>query len=429
MQCKNCGYELQENEPRCPICGEEFNWAEYKEKLQQEEEARKQKEREQQEQQRRQEELKRREEQRRQEELQKQEQLRRRKELARQEKQQTNETEEQRQSGQKTEEQTRPDHRQNQPKKSTVQNGGTRSGQSADQNHRSENHSNSQSKSNSKKQSGIQAKYAVPAAVLVIVGMAACYALGKGNSANTDSALLNSSSAAAPAQQEGTAAEAYETGDEDQESAAEMDADTAEEQTESAEGADNESGDEPTAAENQTVAVEPKVITAEEAQGQKKQTEAAPETVKKSSNTTKKKKSTQSAAVTAAPEPEEETITVVGGIQAPVSDFIFPYSSTSLLSDSELNNVLYSSDESVRKSKSQLAVNEIFARYGYVFQSDSATAQDARNQFNDKDWYQQARDESPSPYDWNVLHANYLNDVEKENIKRINAWQSRYVHS
>ena len=62
----------------------------------------------------------------------------------------------------------------------------------------------------------------------------------------------------------------------------------------------------------------------------------------------------------------QETVTVIGGISAPASDFIFPFSSQRLITDSDLT-VLQADTVEERHYKSQLAINEILARYGYVF--------------------------------------------------------------
>lgn len=117
-----------------------------------------------------------------------------------------------------------------------------------------------------------------------------------------------------------------------------------------------------------------------------------------------------------------EVITIYGGIQATASDFLFPESSSEYLTTARMNQVMESSDANMMHKLSQLAINEILARYGYRFTSSSQTAQDARDQFENKGWYQSVRQICPSNQ-WDVLRANYMNSYERANFDALNQWQ------
>ena len=122
---------------------------------------------------------------------------------------------------------------------------------------------------------------------------------------------------------------------------------------------------------------------------------------------------------------EEEMVkTAYAGILAPASDFLFPYSSTSYLSNSELDEVMESDDRYVMRSLSQRAINEIFARYGYTFDGTSQTSREAKNLFEGKDWYEEARKRCVvQPGEQYKLLKNYFNEYERSNIEAINQWQ------
>ncbi|MDO4322087.1 MAG: DUF4163 domain-containing protein [Lachnospiraceae bacterium] len=121
-----------------------------------------------------------------------------------------------------------------------------------------------------------------------------------------------------------------------------------------------------------------------------------------------------------------EMITVVNGIQAPASDFIFPYSSTQTLTDADLTKLEGSSVEE-EHYKSQLAINEILARYGYVFHPENGGAsKEAYDQFNGKDWYEQAKPYCPSSSANDMLYT-YITSTELNNIDIICEWQK--VHN
>ena len=137
-------------------------------------------------------------------------------------------------------------------------------------------------------------------------------------------------------------------------------------------------------------------------------------------------------AVTAAPAatavptqaPAVEYVAVKYGLQAPVTDFMFPYSSERLLTQAELDSMVDASVE-VMHSRSQLAINEILARYGYSFDPNkSDTAKDIYNRVAGKDWYQQAQQQCGYS-DANSLIAD-MNSVEKDNINLINEWQQQH---
>lgn len=111
------------------------------------------------------------------------------------------------------------------------------------------------------------------------------------------------------------------------------------------------------------------------------------------------------------------------GILADTRDFIFPYSSTRELTDEDLK-VLEAETQEQEHSNSQMAINEILARYGYTFRSSSSTGQEAWEKFSGLGWYQEAQ-----------LYCGYtksgdliadMNAVEKANIAKINEWQKAH---
>ena len=133
---------------------------------------------------------------------------------------------------------------------------------------------------------------------------------------------------------------------------------------------------------------------------------------------------TQTPEPTATPQPTPvpvEIITVIGGIQAPASDFMFPKSSERVLTWDELNTMLSDNREKMH-SASQMAINEMFARYGYTFKSSTSTAREAKSYFESLDWYHSAQSYCDAT-DWETVRVQYMNDIERENIERINSWQ------
>lgn len=122
--------------------------------------------------------------------------------------------------------------------------------------------------------------------------------------------------------------------------------------------------------------------------------------------------------------PAVEYVAVKYGLQAPATDFMFPYSSERLLTQAELDSMADASVE-VMHSRSQLAINEILARYGYSFDPNkSDTARDIYNRVAGKDWYQQAQQQCGYS-NANSLIAD-MNSVEKDNIDLINEWQKQH---
>lgn len=120
----------------------------------------------------------------------------------------------------------------------------------------------------------------------------------------------------------------------------------------------------------------------------------------------------------------QEMITVIGGIQAPASDFIFPHSSTALLTDSDLL-LLDAETVEERHYRSQLAINEILARYGYTFSPEQGgAAKEAYDQFEGKEWYEQAKPYCPSSSANDMLYT-YISDTELQNVDLICEWQKQ----
>lgn len=119
-----------------------------------------------------------------------------------------------------------------------------------------------------------------------------------------------------------------------------------------------------------------------------------------------------------------EMITVINGIQAPASDFIFPHSSEVLLTDSDLL-ALNADTVEERHYRSQLAINEILARYGYTFSAEQGgAAKEAYDQFEGKEWYEQAKPYCPSSSANDMLYV-YLSDTELQNVDIICEWQKQ----
>ncbi len=136
----------------------------------------------------------------------------------------------------------------------------------------------------------------------------------------------------------------------------------------------------------------------------------------------------------AAPE-EVETITVAGGYEAPVSDFIFPFSSERKIEMSELNRMTPSGkkdanissmtfdEKQLRLNVSQVAIDEIVARHGKtVADNDDPSPADlyAREWFFGKDWYRKANNYYLAGHDYT------LNSVEEYNINLLYHWQHQY---
>ena len=104
------------------------------------------------------------------------------------------------------------------------------------------------------------------------------------------------------------------------------------------------------------------------------------------------------------------TVIVNGGTAAPAptqaattSDFIFPHSSTAYLTEAEIAQKLSGmTGYSPGKSYAQDAINEIYARNGYIFKTE-----EVRTYYQGKSWY--TPNSSFSDAD--------LNEYEKHNIK------------
>ncbi|MBQ6468425.1 MAG: hypothetical protein IJJ50_00030 [Lachnospiraceae bacterium] len=135
------------------------------------------------------------------------------------------------------------------------------------------------------------------------------------------------------------------------------------------------------------------------------------------------------AAAPAPPAPSsssEETITIYGGIEAPASDFLFPYSSTQVLTDSDLQYLLNLSAHDMH-FEAQLGISEIYARYGYTFKKNKATSDYVRARIEGKDWYQQVQAINPSQ-DQETLRWQYFNDTERKNVQILLDFQNTYDH-
>lgn len=121
----------------------------------------------------------------------------------------------------------------------------------------------------------------------------------------------------------------------------------------------------------------------------------------------------------------EEYITVIAGISAPASDFILPYSSQRLMTAEDLK-VLEGATVEEEHYKSQLAINEILARYGYVFDPTlGGSALEAYQKFEGKDWYEAAKPYCPSTSSTDMLYT-YITELELDNVDVICQWQQEH---
>lgn len=118
----------------------------------------------------------------------------------------------------------------------------------------------------------------------------------------------------------------------------------------------------------------------------------------------------------------DKSVIVYGNIKAPAEDFLLPESNSEYLSQERINKVLASENQVTQIRQSQLAINEMLARYGFEFtKSNSVTADEARKKFNGKDWYQQIKGTLPSNVE--TLYNVYFSDIERTNFDALNAWQ------
>lgn len=117
------------------------------------------------------------------------------------------------------------------------------------------------------------------------------------------------------------------------------------------------------------------------------------------------------------------SIEVAHGILAPETDFLFPDSSERVLTYREINSMLQNEDKQSRYLNSQMAINEIYARYGYHFHPEkSISAQEAYEKFNSLAWYEQVC--SYGGYDDPSQLDSVFNEIEKTNINTIREWQT-----
>lgn len=120
----------------------------------------------------------------------------------------------------------------------------------------------------------------------------------------------------------------------------------------------------------------------------------------------------------------EEKVPVMYGLMADADDFIFPYSSTQVLTAGDLE-VLEADTTEEEHARSQLAINEILARYGFTFDPEkSDTSRDAWEKFSGLSWYQQAQ--PLCNYQKGAELVADLNEIEKANVNIINEWQKAH---
>ncbi len=124
--------------------------------------------------------------------------------------------------------------------------------------------------------------------------------------------------------------------------------------------------------------------------------------------------------ITPMPEPSnepDEMIILNGGIEAPAKDFIFPHSSEILLTEQDIISLM-ELDPRGMHYQTQLAISEIFARYGYAFNLDTYTGQYANAVFGDKGWYMQAMRVNPERGQEKLL-KEVFNSTEKANVQTL----------
>ena len=122
---------------------------------------------------------------------------------------------------------------------------------------------------------------------------------------------------------------------------------------------------------------------------------------------------------------DNETIPIINGILADASDFIFPYSSTQMLTDADLTKLEGASVEEEHYN-SQLAINEILVRYGYAFDPEQGgSAKEAYDRFEGLAWYEAAKPYCPSASASEMLYT-YINSTELANIDIICEWQKAH---
>lgn len=67
-------------------------------------------------------------------------------------------------------------------------------------------------------------------------------------------------------------------------------------------------------------------------------------------------------------------------------------------------------------------VKALYNRYGYTFSGNRDTGIAAHEKFSALDWYRAVQQICPSSESEDIRQY-YMNDIERENISRINAWQ------
>ena len=122
----------------------------------------------------------------------------------------------------------------------------------------------------------------------------------------------------------------------------------------------------------------------------------------------------------------DEMVTLSAGIQVPASDFLFPESINEILTEERMNQVLKKGalNKIDMNLRSQMAINEILARYGYEFtRQDTKSEEQAREKFYGKEWYQELRGSYPSSIE--KLQEFHFTEAEKANFEALIKWQEK----
>lgn len=113
-----------------------------------------------------------------------------------------------------------------------------------------------------------------------------------------------------------------------------------------------------------------------------------------------------------------EMILLPHGGYAPASDFIFPYSSIQILTSEEIDAAFSNLDDETASQYSQLAINEIYARYGYHFHPNlSESARCADTYFCSLSWYTDIITD-----EWETTGDVPINQIETANIDQLVIW-------
>ena len=115
-------------------------------------------------------------------------------------------------------------------------------------------------------------------------------------------------------------------------------------------------------------------------------------------------------------------ITIPCGIEVPASEFEYPDSSQRAYTQAEFT-AYFTGEQRDKYYKSQIFIDEIFARYGYSFSETSQRPGKAIfDKYKDKEWYQKAMASCPSQ-SMDTLLFQVMTSTEYNNVMAVNSWQ------